>query len=237
MIPTWEDKYEYLIDLGKNLSAFPEDQKKDEHLVRGCQSKVWLIAEEKQGKLYFFADADALITKGLVALLLEVFQGHKPSQILETPLDFLTEMELEKHLSPTRSNGLRQMVLKIKSFAKYYQDRVPILPVFDLDESDQKEQKTKIIEILQTIFDPEIPVDIYALGLIYEIKVFSDGKVDIEMTLTSPNCPVAESLPAEVKTKVKSLQKVSEVEVKIVFYPPWNKDMMSEEAKLELGFL
>jgi FeS assembly SUF system protein len=95
----------------------------------------------------------------------------------------------------------------------------------------------KIVAILKTIFDPEIPVDIYELGLIYEVKISKENHVDIEMTLTSPNCPVAESLPNDVREKVESLDEVNSAQVHIVFDPPWDKDMMSEEAKLELGFL
>jgi FeS assembly SUF system protein len=94
-----------------------------------------------------------------------------------------------------------------------------------------------IVKVLKTIFDPEIPVDIYELGLIYEVKISDHGHVDIEMTLTSPNCPVADSLPREVEEKVASLDQVDTCSVNIVFDPPWDKDMMSEEAKLELGFL
>jgi FeS assembly SUF system protein len=95
----------------------------------------------------------------------------------------------------------------------------------------------KIVAILKTIYDPEIPVDIYELGLIYEVQISKEGRVDIDMTLTSPNCPVAESLPKDVKEKVETVEGVTEAEVHIVFDPPWDKDMMSEEAKLELGFL
>lgn len=95
----------------------------------------------------------------------------------------------------------------------------------------------KIVAVLKTIYDPEIPVDIYELGLIYEVKINKDGHVDIEMTLTSPNCPVAESLPNDVREKVESIEGVNTAAVHIVFDPPWDKDMMSEEAKLELGFL
>jgi FeS assembly SUF system protein len=94
-----------------------------------------------------------------------------------------------------------------------------------------------IVKVLKTIYDPEIPVDIYELGLIYEVKIASNGHVDIEMTLTSPNCPVADSLPREVEEKVATLDQVDTCKVNIVFDPPWDKDMMSEEAKLELGFL
>lgn len=94
-----------------------------------------------------------------------------------------------------------------------------------------------IVDVLRSIYDPEIPVDIYELGLIYDVQVSTDGDVKVLMTLTSPNCPVAESLPEEVKQKVGTVDKVGEVEVEITFEPPWTKDMMSEEAMLELGFM
>jgi FeS assembly SUF system protein len=93
------------------------------------------------------------------------------------------------------------------------------------------------VDVLRTIFDPEIPVDIYELGLIYDVQVSEDGDIHILMTLTSPNCPVAETLPVEVKEKVRSLPDAQEVEVEITFDPPWTKDMMSEAARLELGML
>jgi FeS assembly SUF system protein len=99
------------------------------------------------------------------------------------------------------------------------------------------ELENNIVKTLKTIYDPEIPVDIFELGLIYEIRINDDGFVDIDMTLTSPNCPVAETLPKEVEDKVKAMDEISDCKVHIVFDPPWDKDMMSEEAKLELGFL
>jgi FeS assembly SUF system protein len=97
--------------------------------------------------------------------------------------------------------------------------------------------ETTIIDVLKTIYDPEIPVDVYELGLIYEVKISSDQHVDIEMTLTSPNCPVAESMPQEVEDKVAAIEGIKSAKVNIVFEPAWDKEMMSEEAKLELGFL
>jgi len=97
--------------------------------------------------------------------------------------------------------------------------------------------KTDVIGKLKTVYDPEIPVDIYELGLIYEINSDADGNVQIMMTLTSPNCPAAEEIPADINTKVKSLEQVKSLDVQITFDPPWDKDMMSEEAQLELGFL
>ena len=95
----------------------------------------------------------------------------------------------------------------------------------------------KVVEVLHNVYDPEIPVDIYDLGLIYDVRVSDLGSIEIDMTLTSPSCPVAESMPEEVKQKVSSLDEVKDVEVIMVFEPTWTKDMMSEEAKLELGFL
>ncbi|MCR9263448.1 MAG: DUF59 domain-containing protein [Flavobacteriaceae bacterium] len=102
---------------------------------------------------------------------------------------------------------------------------------------DTQDLGEKIVRVLKTIYDPEIPVDIYELGLIYDVFVNEDYDVKILMTLTSPNCPVAESLPMEVEEKVKSLDELKDVEVEITFDPPWTQELMSEEAKLELGLL
>lgn len=99
------------------------------------------------------------------------------------------------------------------------------------------ELEKKILDVLKSIFDPEIPVNIFDLGLIYEVNVAEDFKVEIVMTLTAPNCPVAESLPVEVNEKVKAIEGVVNVHVEMTFEPPWDKDMMSEEAQLDLGFL
>ena len=106
-------------------------------------------------------------------------------------------------------------------------------------KTEQALQKTgeDIIKVICEIYDPEIPVNIYALGLIYDVEVSENSDVKITMTLTSPNCPVAESLPLEIEEKVKELSEVNKVEVEITFEPTWTKDMMSEEAKLELGML
>ena len=104
-------------------------------------------------------------------------------------------------------------------------------------EIDTQELGENIVKVLKTIYDPEIPVDIYELGLIYEVMVNTDHEVKILMTLTTPNCPVAESLPQEVKERVASIDTVKDAEVEITFDPPWNQDLISEEAKLELGLL
>ena len=102
---------------------------------------------------------------------------------------------------------------------------------------DANELGEKIVKTLKTIYDPEIPVDIYELGLIYDVLVNEDNEVKVIMTLTTPNCPVAESLPLDVKEKVKSIDGVEDAEVELTFDPPWTRDLMSEEAKLELGIL
>ena len=106
-----------------------------------------------------------------------------------------------------------------------------------LTEKQMQEVGGKAVEKICQIYDPEVPVNIYELGLIYDIQVSDEGDVEIEMTLTSPNCPVAESMPKEVEDKVAAMENVSSAKVNIVFDPPWDKEMMSEEAKLELGFL
>ena len=104
-------------------------------------------------------------------------------------------------------------------------------------DMDKKALEKAIIDALKTIFDPEIPVDIYELGLVYEIKISDEANVHVDMTLTSPSCPVAESLPAEVEQTVAKVEGVKSSKVNLVFDPPWDKDMMSEEAQLELGFM
>ena len=105
------------------------------------------------------------------------------------------------------------------------------------EEIDVNALGEKIVRVIKTIFDPEIPVDIYELGLIYDVFVNEDYEVKILMTLTTPNCPVAETLPLEVEEKIKSIDAVKDAEVEITFDPPWTQELMSEEAKLELGFL
>ncbi len=102
---------------------------------------------------------------------------------------------------------------------------------------NKKDIENNVIEVLKTCYDPEIPIDIYELGLIYDVKVDDEANVEIEMTLTSPSCPVAESLPVEVEDKVRDSEMVNNAKVNITFEPPWDKSMMSEEAMLELGFM
>lgn len=104
-------------------------------------------------------------------------------------------------------------------------------------EFTKEELKTEIIKTLKTIYDPEIPVDVYELGLIYEVNIDDNHHVEVVMTLTSPSCPVAGTMPQEVEQKIKGVSGVSDVTLELVFEPPWTQDMMSEEAQLELGFM
>ena len=113
----WVQKYEYLIDLGKDLSPIDEQYKSEENLIKGCQSRVWLHAEKKEGKVVFSADSDAIMTKGIVALLVRVFSGQNGNDIANAELDFITKIGLKEHLSATRANGLLSMIKQMKFYA------------------------------------------------------------------------------------------------------------------------
>jgi cysteine desulfuration protein SufE len=124
MFDDWMERYEYIIDLGKSLPLIEEHYKLDENLIAGCQSKVWLHSEIEDDKLKFTADSDAILTKGIVAILLRVFNNQKPSAILETELYFVDEIGLKEHLSPTRANGLVSMIKQIKLYALAFQSKL-----------------------------------------------------------------------------------------------------------------
>jgi cysteine desulfuration protein SufE len=113
----WMDRYQYLIDMGRRLPEFPDADRIDENKIRGCQSQVWFVANEKDGRLEFRAISDAAIVSGLIAVLLRIYSGRHPQEILETSPDFIQALELEQHLSPTRSNGLASMLKAIRNFA------------------------------------------------------------------------------------------------------------------------
>ena len=116
----WMDKYQLLIDLGGELNALGEQYKNDDNLIDGCQSRVWIQCDVKDGQLFFTADSDALIVKGIIALLIKVLSGHTAKEILDADLYFIDRIDLKDHLSPTRSNGLLAMVKRIKSYALVY---------------------------------------------------------------------------------------------------------------------
>ncbi len=117
MFEDWMQRYEYIIELGKTLPIIDEQYKVDENIIRGCQSKVWVHGEEQDGKIVFTADSDAIITKGIISLLIRVFSGRTPMEIIDADLNFIKEIGLEQNLSPTRANGLLAMIKKIKFYA------------------------------------------------------------------------------------------------------------------------
>jgi len=114
-------RYEYIIELGKTLPLIDEKFKTEDNIIKGCQSKVWVHAEEKDGKILFTADSDAILTKGIIAILIRVFSNQTPQAILEANTDFVDEIGLKEHLSPTRANGLVSMIKKIKMYALAFQ--------------------------------------------------------------------------------------------------------------------
>ena len=116
----WMDKYEYLIELGKSLPIIKEGEKLEGNLIKGCQSRVWLNAEFKDGLIYFTADSDAIITKGIISLLVRVFSERTPAEIINADLNFIKEIGLQENLSPTRANGLLSMIKQIKIYAMAY---------------------------------------------------------------------------------------------------------------------
>ncbi|HXB96078.1 MAG TPA: SufE family protein [Puia sp.] len=119
----WMDKYEYIIQLGKELPLIEEQYKKDENLIKGCQSRVWLHADYREGRLFFTADSDAVITKGLVSLVIKVLSGHTPKDIADAEIYFVDAIGLSSHLSPTRSNGLLSMLRQMKMYAVAFQSK------------------------------------------------------------------------------------------------------------------
>lgn len=120
----WMQRYEYMIDLGKSLPLIDENLKNDDKLIKGCQSKVWLNSEMNDGKIIFTADSDAIITKGIIAVLVRVFSDQKPQAILDANTDFIDEIGLKEHLSPTRANGLVSMIKQMKMYALAYQTQL-----------------------------------------------------------------------------------------------------------------
>ena len=120
-LSNWDDKYEYIISLSKELPIIKEEYKKEENLIKGCQSRVWLHADYRDGKLFFTADSDAIITKGLISMIIKVLDGQTPGDVVAAEIYFIDAIGLRSHLSPTRSNGLLQMLKQIKLYALAYQ--------------------------------------------------------------------------------------------------------------------
>lgn len=124
MFDDWEERYQYMIDLGKTLPLIDDKYKTDDHIIKGCQSKVWVHADMEDDKVSFTADSDAIITKGIIAILIRVFSGQHPSEIIEADTDFIDKIGLKEHLSPTRANGLVSMIKQLKMYAIAYQTQL-----------------------------------------------------------------------------------------------------------------
>jgi cysteine desulfuration protein SufE len=121
MFDDWMERYEYMIELGKSLPLVAEEYKTDDYIIKGCQSKVWVHADMQNDKVVFTADSDAIITKGIIAILIRVFSNQEPKQILEANTEFIDEIGLKEHLSPTRANGLVSMIKQLKMYALAYE--------------------------------------------------------------------------------------------------------------------
>jgi cysteine desulfuration protein SufE len=126
LFDSWDDKYEYIIDMGKKLSPLDPAYKTDENRVRGCQSSVWLVADYADGKLFFHADSDALIVKGLISMLIRVLSGRTADEIIGARMDFIREIGMNTHLAQTRSNGLLSMIKQMKHYALAYKIKDPV---------------------------------------------------------------------------------------------------------------
>ena len=247
MYDEWLDKYEYLIELGKALEAYPEEEKTEEKLIKGCQSRVWLDYELKDGKLYFRADSDAIITKGIISLLISVYSGRTPQEIANDDFGFVDQIGLRENLSPTRANGLVSMIETIKQAAASAVIPSEALSVIPSEAKESKEVLTAedvaalqplyadVILALKQVYDPEIPVNIYDLGLIYELNIDKERKVSILMTFTAPNCPMADEVMHEVEESVKRVPGVTGCKIELTFEPVWDRSMLSEEARVDLG--
>ena len=240
MYDEWLDKYEYLIELGKALEAYPEEEKTEDKLIKGCQSRVWLDYELKDGKLFFRADSDAIITKGIISLLLSVYSGRTPAEIAADDFGFVDAIGLRENLSPTRANGLVSMIETIKAAAKQMAGQVghdekatEVLTAEDV--AALQPLYADVILALKQVYDPEIPVNIYDLGLIYELNIDKERKVSILMTFTAPNCPMADEVMHEVEESVKRVPGVTGCKIELTFEPVWDRSMLSEEARVDLG--
>ena len=124
MFDDWMERYEYIIELGKSIPLIDKEYKTDDYVIKGCQSKVWLFAKQNNNKIIYTADSDAILTKGIIALLLRVFSNHTPQEILDADTSFIDEIGLKEHLSPTRANGLVSMIKQLKLYAIAFQSKL-----------------------------------------------------------------------------------------------------------------
>ena len=152
MYDEWLDKYEYLIELGKNLEPYPEENKTDDKLIKGCQSRVWLDSKLEDGKVFFKADSDAIITKGIISLLISVYSGRTPEEIAGDDFGFIGEIGLKENLSPTRANGLVSMIEKIKDLATESISKDDVLTAEDAKELAPLYDN--VVMALKQVYDP-----------------------------------------------------------------------------------
>jgi cysteine desulfuration protein SufE len=249
LLGDWEERFGYLLDLGRKVPKMDASDLTEANKVHGCQSQVWLKMDVEPApagpRVRFVANSDAHIVNGLIAVLMAMYNGRPAQEILAADAQAVfTRLELEEHLSPTRRNGLHAMVNRIRELAGRALGEQFGRARPDDDKPDQPhastngDLKAKVIDAIRKVYDPEIPVNIYELGLIYDVAVSDDGKrVNVTMTLTTPNCPEAQSIPQMVENYVAAIDEIDEVNVHITWEPMWNRDMMSDQAKLQLGLL
>ena len=235
MYDEWLDKYEYLIELGKNLETYPEENKTEDKLIKGCQSRVWLDWKMEGGKLFFVADSDAIITKGIISLLISVYSGRTPKEIAEDDFGFIGEIGLKENLSPTRANGLVSMIDRIKTIASECSGEKDSEVLTAEEAKELAPLYDNVILAIKQVYDPEIPVNVYDLGLIYELVINKKHEAFIKMTFTAPTCPMADEVLSEVKKSVSDVPGITGCEVELTFDPPWDQSMLSEEARIDLG--
>jgi cysteine desulfurase / selenocysteine lyase len=253
---------DYVMDLGQKLPVFPAVLQTEASRVYGCMSVVHLHSRPHPGaedRLDFMADSNAYIVRGLIAVLEKLFSGQRTKDILAFDVDaFFKRIGLDQFIGSQRRNGLAAMVERIRAEASKLEKSLSLSVLGKKSEGVQTSEEAKpppppaaipdglptkkliegkVIAALQTVYDPEIPVNIHELGLIYGIDVDDKNYVKIRMTLTSPACPVAGSLPGEVERKVEAIPEVSGAEVELTWEPPWSKDRMSEAAMLQLGLV
>ena len=227
----------YLMELGEKMPPLADQYKTEHNRIRGCMSTVWLVHKAQNDRLFWEADSNTAITKGLISLLVRVFSGQTIPDILQTKLYFTDSIGMYQLIGSQRSSGFASMLKKIKEITQTYQTSAPPQTMTASPPSQNSQLKDQIIQALKQVHDPEIPVDIYELGLIYELNIDADSDVYILMTLTSPSCPAAELIPSQVESNVRAVEGINDVQVTLTFDPPYSADRMSEQAKLALGFL
>lgn len=226
-----EATLQYLIELGEQLPPLPEEEKVPKNQIKGCMSTVWLTCQVQGDVLHFQADSNTTITKGLISLLIRVLSGQSRSDILHADLFFIDRIGMQQFIGSQRMSGLASMIQTIKELA------IAPASAYTQGSDESALLREQILDAIKQVHDPEIPVNIYELGLIYEVNIYPLNNVHVLMTLTSPNCPAADIIPSDVKSKISMIEGVNEVDVEITFDPPYSTDRMSEAAKLELGFL